>query len=25
VAQEFIPSAPDKLGSLAAAIDICDV
>lgn len=25
VAQEFIPTAADKLGSLAAAIDICDV
>ena len=25
VAQEFIPAAGDKLGSLAAAIDICDV
>jgi hydroxypyruvate isomerase len=25
VAQEFIPVAADKLGSLAAAIDICDV
>jgi hydroxypyruvate isomerase len=25
VAQEFIPLAADKLGSLAASIDICDV
>jgi hydroxypyruvate isomerase len=25
VAQEFIPAAPDKIGSLKKAVEICDI